>query len=200
MSTLRSFTRISAFNLEGAWTGFSWMFFGRVICARQFWTMSHILSWAKSERSIMSISTCPQPSGRLLALWLFAKHQQEGAALAHFHGERGGRRRPIMAEGLDVHRPGAGFLVPPGEPRPVSTQARRTASSPSRKAITPRGSQAFFSSAATTVPATMCKAPPEGSLPPAASLLSSSAEVQVLADKISPRSSGVYALDTVCSW
>ena len=24
----------------------------------------------------MSISTCPQPSGRLLALWLFAKHQQ----------------------------------------------------------------------------------------------------------------------------
>ena len=39
--------------------------------------MSHILSWAKSERSIMSISTCPQPSGRLLALWLFAKHQQE---------------------------------------------------------------------------------------------------------------------------
>ena len=76
MSTLRSFTRISAFNLEGAWTGFSWMFFGRVICARQSWTMSHILSWAKSERSIMSISTCPQPLFRLLALWLFAKHQQ----------------------------------------------------------------------------------------------------------------------------
>ena len=26
----------------------------------------------------MSISMCPQPSGRLLALWLFAKHQQGG--------------------------------------------------------------------------------------------------------------------------
>ena len=28
----------------------------------------------------MSISMCPQPSGRLLALWLFAKHQQDYGA------------------------------------------------------------------------------------------------------------------------
>ena len=104
----------------------------------------------------------------------------EGPTLTHFHGECGGGRRPIVAQGLYVHRPGAGLLVPPGDVG-VDVQDPRQANrlEPVEEGHhTPAFPKAW-------------RAPPDGSLPPAASLLSSSADVQVRAAKISPSRSGV---------
>ena len=69
MSTLRSFTTISVFNLQGAWTGLSLMFFGRVICTRQFWTMSHFLTQIREEHhEHLNVSTTQRSAVGSLAL------------------------------------------------------------------------------------------------------------------------------------
>ena len=67
----------------------------------------------------MSISTCPQPSSRLLALWLFAKHQQVS-------GQQQELQRHCAMSAIEPRRASKATTAPPWRAASVATSTRTT--------------------------------------------------------------------------